>query len=64
MIYLYLYFSITRNGDIDDVKKDLLTLSIEKLRPGMIVNIAEHDTQPMFACKQQLVMVEVRKPTA
>ena len=40
--------------DIDDVKKDLLTLSIEKMRPGMIVNISEHDLQPLFACKEQL----------
>ena len=43
-----------RLPDIDDVKKDLLTLSIEELRPGMIVDISVHDVQPLFACKQQL----------
>ena len=43
--------------DVDDVKKDLLTLSIEKLRPGMIVCITkdqdvQHHTN--FACQQQI----------
>ncbi len=43
-----------RLPDIDDVKKDLLTLSIEKLRPGMIVEISgENEVQPIFACQHQ-----------
>ena len=41
--------------DLDDVKKDMLSLSVDKLRPRMIVSINEQDLPlPMFACKQQM----------
>ena len=41
--------------DLDDVKKDMLSLSVNKLRPRMIVSINEQDLPlPMFACKQQM----------
>ena len=40
--------------DLDDVKKDMMSLSIDKLRPKMVVFINEHEQQPLFACKQQM----------
>ena len=40
--------------DLDDVKKDLSTLSVDKLKSRMIVSINEHDQQPLFSCKQQI----------
>lgn len=42
--------------DLDDVKKDMLSLSVDKLRPRMIVSINEQDLLPlpMFACKEQV----------